>query len=81
MSVMPISSQRWYQEAYRRIVIDMHIPDWDERFLSKFDSHTYVEMLKRCHAQSAVVYAHSHVGLFYYPTQVGKMHKGRMKSK
>jgi len=21
---------RWYEKAYRRAVIDMHIPDWDE---------------------------------------------------
>ena len=67
---------KWYEKAYRRNVIDMHITDWDERFLSQFDAHDYVEMLRLCQAQSAVVYAHSHVGHCYYPTQVGHMHRG-----
>lgn len=66
----------WYQNAFRRIVVDMHIPDWDERFLSEFDPHTYVDMLKKARAQSVVLYAHSHVGLFNYPTRVGEMHRG-----
>jgi len=66
----------WYASAYRRNVIDMHITDWDERFLSRFDPAHYVQMLELCGAQSAVVYAHSHVGHCYYPTQVGHMHAG-----
>ena len=69
-------SATWYRRAYRRNVIDMHISDWDERFLSQFDARSYVEMLRLCQAQSAVVYAHSHVGHCYYPTQVGHMHRG-----
>ncbi len=67
---------KWYEKAYRRNVIDMHITDWDERFLSQFDARNYVEMLRECQAQSAVVYAHSHVGHCYYPTLVGHMHRG-----
>jgi hypothetical protein len=69
-------STRWYEHVYRRNVIDMHIADWDERFLSQFDPVRYVEMLRLCRAQSAVVYAHSHVGHCYYPTRVGHMHRG-----
>jgi hypothetical protein len=71
---------RWYEHAYRRAVIDMHIPDWDENFLSEFDPDQYVSMLVRSRAQSVVCYCQSHVGLFNYPTQVGKQHgawKGR----
>lgn len=67
---------RWFEKAYRRAVIDMHIPDWDEAFLSQFDAQTYVSMLERARAQSIVAYAHSHVGLFNYPTKVGKQHAG-----
>ncbi|MFO0892348.1 MAG: alpha-amylase family protein [Isosphaeraceae bacterium] len=66
----------WYTAAYRRAVIDMHIPDWDERFLSKVDVSRYVELLAEAHAQSIVAYAMSHVGLFNYPTKVGRQHKG-----
>lgn len=66
----------WYRSAYRRAVIDMHITDHDPRFLASFDPAAYVDALVTARAQSAVVYAHSHVGLCLYPTRVGQMHPG-----
>ena len=68
--------KRWYRDAYRRSVVDMHITDWDERFMSEFDARDYVDMLVLARVRSAVVYAHSHVGLCYFPSKVGPMHKG-----
>jgi hypothetical protein len=68
-------SAPWYTTAYRRAVIDMHIPDWDQAFLAKFDAECYVEMLVKACAQSIVAYAMSHVGLFNYPTKIGRQHK------
>ena len=68
-------STPWYATAYRRAVIDMHIPDWDDAFLSRFDAGQYVAMLVKARAQSIVAYAMSHVGLFNYPTKVGRQHK------
>ena len=67
---------RWYQGSYRRNLVDMHIEDWDERFLSKLDPETYVGLLKKAHVQSAMVYANSHVGYCYWPTKTGEMHRG-----
>lgn len=67
---------RWFENAWRRAVIDMHIPDWDPKFLSEFNADRYVEALVRSRAQSIVCYAHSHVGLFNYPTKVGRQHAG-----
>ncbi len=64
----------WYKHAYRRNVIDMHIMDWNPEFLSKFDPDVYAERLTTAKAQSAVLYAHSHVGLCYFPTKLGKTH-------
>jgi len=64
----------WYKNAYRRNVVDMHISDYSEEFLSQFDCDSYVSMLMRTHVKSAVVYAHSHVGYCLYPTKAGKMH-------
>ena len=69
------SSPPWYATAYRRAVIDMHIPDWDDAFLSRFDAGQYVAMLGKARAQSIVAYAMSHVGLFNYPTKVGRQHR------
>ena len=42
--------------------------------LSKFDPKEYADMLVRSRAQSIVCYCQSHVGLFNYPTKVGKQH-------
>ncbi len=67
---------RWFETAWRRAVIDMHIPDWDPAFLSAFNPDQYVDALVRSRAQSVVCYAHSHVGLFNYPTRVGRAHGG-----
>lgn len=68
--------KNWYKDAYRRAVVDMHIPDWDEGFLAKFDAGRYAQALVEAKAQSIVAYAQSHVGLFNYPTKVGKQHAG-----
>ena len=37
---------KWFQRSYRRNLVDMHIDDWDDSFLSKLDPKNYVEMLK-----------------------------------
>jgi len=67
---------KWYEKSYRRNLVDMHIEDWNEEFLSQFDSKNYVEMLKKAKIQSAMVYINSHVGYCYWPTKTGKMHSG-----
>jgi Hypothetical glycosyl hydrolase 6 len=71
-----MSEQQWYKRSIRRNLVDMHIEDWDESFLSRFDPKAYVAMLKKAHVQGAMVYANSHVGYCYWPTPVGKMHSG-----
>ena len=68
--------EKWFKKSYRRNLIDMHIPDWNEKFLSKFDPKTYVDMLNLAQVDSAMVYANSHVGACYWPTKIGHMHKG-----
>lgn len=67
---------KWYETAWRRAVIDMHIPDWDERFFSQFSPPEYARLLAKSKAQSIVCYCQSHVGLFNFPTKVGKQHAG-----
>ena len=70
------SGKKWYESAYRRAVIDMHIPDWDPMFLSEFDPEAYADMLVKARSQSIVCYCQSHVGLFNYPTKIGAQHRG-----
>ena len=65
----------WYSHAYRRHLCDMHIADWDESFLRDFSPEKYVENLKAAKIQNAMIYFQSHVGLCFYPTECGVMHK------
>ena len=46
---------KWYKNSYRRNLIDMHIEDWNEEFLSQFNSVKYVELLKKAKVQSAMI--------------------------
>ena len=66
----------WYRKRFRRNLVDMHIDDWNETFLSKFDPKAYVEHLKAGHIRAPMLYLQSHVGLCYWPTRSGKMHNG-----
>ncbi|NLV74791.1 MAG: hypothetical protein GXY52_08935 [Chloroflexi bacterium] len=66
---------KWYQHSFRRNLIDMHITDWNDQFLSRFDPDFYVDTVCSAQADAAMVYANSHVGLCYYPTQIGHQHK------
>lgn len=65
----------WYTKSFRRHLLDMHIADWDDRFLSEFDPETYVENLKTAQVQTAMLYLQSHVGLCYFPSKVAPMHR------
>lgn len=67
---------KWYTKSFRRNLVDMHIPDWNEEFLSKFDSRKYIENLKLADVDTAYIYANSCVGICNWPTKVGHMHKG-----
>ena len=69
-------SQRWFQRGYRRMLVDMHIPDWDPAFLSKYDPAEMVRLYQRAGLTSIMFYVQSHVGLCYWPTTTGKMHAG-----
>lgn len=65
----------WYNSSIRRHLCDMHIDDWNPEFLSAFSPEDYLENLKKAKIQNAMLYFQSHVGLCYYPTKTGKMHR------
>lgn len=67
---------KWYENSYRRCLVDMHIPDWDEQFFSQFDSKRYIEAMKTAGVDAAYVYANSCVGICNWPTKVGHHHNG-----
>lgn len=67
--------KKWYERSFRRSEVDMHIEDWDGRFLSKYDAQRYVDTISLSNSDTAMVYANSHIGLCYWPTKCGQMHK------
>ncbi|MBR5871491.1 MAG: alpha-L-fucosidase [Clostridia bacterium] len=69
-----MAHEHWYRNTYRRNLVDMHIEDWDARFLSEFSPEDYVENLRRAHIKAPMLYLQSHVGHCYWPTKTGHMH-------
>ncbi|MCQ3035236.1 MAG: beta-galactosidase trimerization domain-containing protein [Bacilli bacterium] len=65
---------KWYKGIYRRNLVDMHINDTDEEYLSKFSATDYFNYLKEAHIKSPMIYLQSHIGLCYFPTKVSKTH-------
>ncbi len=65
----------WYSNLYRRHLLDMHIDDWSDEFLSEFSPEDYVENLKKAKINYAMIYLQSHAGLCYFPTKAGTMHR------
>ncbi len=65
-----------YQQSYRRMLVDMHIPDWDPAFLSRYDPAALAQHFTRANLTAAMLYCKSHAGLCYWPAKAGKMHTG-----
>lgn len=61
--------------VYSSFLVDTHITEHDESFLTKFDPASFVAAIKQTGASSAMVYACCHNGNCHYPTRVGHMHK------
>jgi alpha-L-fucosidase len=71
-----MKSRKWFERDFRRNLVDMHIEDWDEGFLSQLEPENYVELLKRANVSTAMIYANSHIGHCYWRTKKGHMHRG-----
>jgi hypothetical protein len=63
-----------FQRNLRRLLRDMHIPDWDERFLAEYDPEQLAASCEDAGLNAVMIYAKSHVGFTTYPTKIGKMH-------
>ena len=65
----------WYQRGYRRLTLDMHIPDWDRKLMSKYDPTAMVGLFKKAGVTAIFLEVHSHTGLCMWPTKIGAIHK------
>jgi len=59
---------------YRRLVLDMHIPDWVPGLLARFDPERIADLLVAGRINYATIYAQGHTGHCYWPTAVGVAH-------
>jgi hypothetical protein len=60
---------------YAGFLVDSHITDHDDSFLSRLDPEVFVRTVKQTGADSVMVYACCHNGNCYYPSRVGTMHR------
>ena len=65
---------KWYSDKYRRHLLDMHISDSRDEYLSEFSPESYYNMLKKAKIQVAMIYLQSHVGICNWPTKTGRPH-------
>lgn len=64
-----------YRDSRRRLLLDMHIPDWDPAFLSRYEPMDYVQAAETAGADGVMLYFQSHLGLCYWPTETGVRHR------
>jgi hypothetical protein len=72
---IPARAAEWPSRTFRRLLVDTHVPDWDD-LLTEFNVSDYVNTIAGAGFQSLMQYANSHVGLCLWRTKVGQMHKG-----
>jgi hypothetical protein len=65
-----------YQRGWRRMLVDMEIPDWDERFLAEFDPVAKADLYARAGLSSVMFSCKALTGLCFWPTKVGRTHPG-----
>lgn len=63
-----------YVDTYRRTLLDMHIPDWDPRFLSQYEPKELADQYAAAGIEGVLLYCKSHIGLNYWPAPVGGIH-------
>lgn len=72
--------KKWYKGQYRRNLVDMHVEDRREEFLSKFNAETYYNNLKKAHVTAPMIYLQSHTGLCNFKTRLAKEHNAFAKT-
>lgn len=63
-----------YRQAYRRIHMDFHNPEFINDIGHDLDAKVYVKTLSDSAINSLVVFAKGHHGNCYYPTEIGHQH-------
>ena len=58
--------EKWYKKSFYRNLVDMHIPDDDPTYLSKFDAEEYARLVSESGVDTAILYASNCLGLTFF---------------
>ena len=65
----------WNEKHLKRLLVDMHIPDWNSEFMSRFSPEKMAELMKLSGTDVAQISGGSCLGLCFWPTKVGYPHQ------
>ncbi len=68
--------EKWYKKSFFRNLVDMHIPDNDPSYLSKFDSEEYARLVSLSGVDTAILYTSNCLGCTFFEEE--QMH-GNMR--
>ncbi len=68
-----------FYDSKTRLLLDFHIPEWDEEILSKFDVKELIEKCEKSSVDCIYFYAKDHYGHCYYNSKIGHKHKNMGK--
>lgn len=63
-----------YQRGWRRMLVDMEIPAWEDRFLADYDPVAMADLYARAGASSVMFACKTLSGVCFWPTAVGRTH-------
>ncbi len=58
--------EKWYKRSFFRNLVDMHIPDNDREYLSKFDADEYAKTVASSGVDTAILYTSNCLGLTFF---------------
>ncbi len=72
------NTEKWYKRSFFRNLVDMHIPDNDPAYLSKFDADEYARLVSLSGVDTAILYTSNCLGYtFFEEEQMHRNMKGR----
>ena len=66
--------EKWYKKSFYRNLVDMHIPDTDESYLSAFDSEEYARTVASSGVDTAILYTSNCLGKTFFDAE--QKHRG-----
>lgn len=61
--------EKWYKKSFYRNLVDMHIPDSDPSYLSKFDSEEYARIVASSGVDTAILYTSNCLGKTFFDAE------------